>query len=418
MFPGGRSLSRRARDFAELRHFLVPRRPIMAPSRRRLARALTVSDLRSAARRQVPRAVFDYTDGAAEQEISIERSRRFLRDLVLVPRVLTDVSRVDTSRTLFGSRVEQPFVLAPTGFTRMMHSDGEAAVVRAARRHGVAYTLSTMGTTSIEDVAQAAPGAALWFQLYVSRDRRVDERLLRRARAAGYSALVLTVDVPVGGSRLRDMRHGFTFPPRLGVPTFVDGLRRPGWSARFLTSPPLTFASLGGSAGDLGTHMSRLFDPTMTMDDLEWVRDAWDGPLIVKGVQSVADASRLATAGVDGIVLSNHGGRQLDRAPVPLSLLPRVVEAVGPQLTVGVDSGFLTGSDIAAAVALGADFVMVGRSYLYGLMAGGEAGVDRALEILTGELVRAMQLLGAGSLDDLVPANVALPRYLGSEDCG
>ena len=409
-----RPMAQRVRDFAELRHFLVPRRPIIVPTRRRLARALTVSDLREAALKQVPRAVFDYTDGAADQEISITRARQYLRDLVLVPRVLTDVSRVDTSRTLFGSRVEQPFVLAPTGFPRMMHSDGEPAVARAAHRHGVAYTLSTMGTTSIEDVARAAPDASLWFQLYVSRDRATNEELLRRARAAGYNALVVTVDVPTGGARLRDTRNGFSFPPRLGASTFMDGLRRPGWTARFLTSPPLAFASLGGSSRDLGSHMSHLFDPTMTMTDLEWMRDSWNGPLVVKGVQSVADAARLATAGVDGIVLSNHGGRQLDRTPVPLALLPKVVKAVGPQLTVGVDSGFLTGSDVAAAIALGADFVMLGRAYLYGLMAGGEAGVDRVLEILSSELDRSMRLLGAGTLDDLTPANVELPPHFGS----
>ena len=404
-----RSMSERLAELTELRHFLVPRRPILNPTKRRLARAMTVSDLREAAAKQVPRAVFDYTDGAAEQEVSIERAKQYLRDLVLVPRVLTDVSQVDTSRTLFGTTVQQPFVLAPTGFSRMMHSDGETAVVRAAQRHGVVYTLSTMGTTSIEDVARAAPGATRWFQLYVSRERSVNQDLLRRARANGYTALVLTVDVPVGGMRLRDVRNGFSFPPRLRASTYLDGIRRPGWTKRFLTTPPLGFASLGGSTSTLASHMSQLFDPAVTMDDFEWMREAWDGPLVVKGVQSLPDAVRLADAGVDGIVLSNHGGRQLDRAPVPLALLPHVVQAVGGRTTIGIDTGFLTGADVAAAVALGADFVMIGRAYLYGLMAGGEAGVDRVLDILADELRRSMQLLGANSLDGLTPAHVQLP---------
>ncbi|HWS51583.1 MAG TPA: alpha-hydroxy acid oxidase [Microbacterium sp.] len=404
-----RSWTARIADALELRHFLVPRTPILSPARRRLARALTVADLRKVAARQVPRAVFDYTDGAADEEISLRRTREYLRELTFVPSSLSGLEAVDTSTTLFGAKVAQPFVLAPTGFTRMMHADGETAVVRSARRHGVAYTLSTMGTTSIEQVAAESADAPLWFQLYVSRDRETNADLLRRARAAGYGALLVTVDVPVGGQRLRDARHGFGYPPRLAAGTFLDGLRRPGWTARFLTTPPLSFASLGGSTKDLGAHMAHLFDPTMTIADLQWLRQEWDGPFVVKGVQSVADAVRFAEAGVDGIILSNHGGRQLDRSPTPVALLPEVVDAVGSRLTVGVDSGFLSGADIAAALALGADFVMLGRAYLYGLMAGGELGVDRALEILSAELVRTMKLLGVGAVDDLTPAHVRVP---------
>lgn len=359
----------------------------------------------------MPRAVFDYTDGAAEQEVSIVRARELFRRTQLLPSVLRDVSQLDTSITLFGDRLAQPFVLAPTGFSRMMHHEGERAVARAAQRRGVAYSLSTMGTCSIEDVSATAPNLTRWFQLYPCRDRGMNERLLRRAREAGYSALLLTVDVPVGGSRLRDTRNGFAFPPRLGAATYLDGIRHPAWTVNLLTTPPLAFASLGGSTAELGRHMQRLFDPTMTERDLEWIRAAWDGPIIIKGIQSLDDARRVTAAGADGIVLSNHGGRQLDRAPTPLRLLTEVVDAVGDRTVVGIDSGILTGGDIAACLALGARFTMVGRAYLYGLMAGGEAGVDRAVEILANELRRTMQLLGVRAVAELRREHVRLPAH-------
>lgn len=396
-------------DPRDLRHFLTPRVPPLDPTRRRLARSLTIEDLRIEARRRVPRAVFDYTDGAADQEISYRRGRAAFDAVEFTPRVLRNVSSVDTSCRLFGSTLGQPFVFAPTGFTRMMHHRGEPAVVRVAEGRQIAYTLSTMGTTTIEDVAAAAPTATRWFQLYVSRDRDLSTSLMHRAREAGFSALMLTVDVPTGGSRLRDTRHGFAFPPRLTLRSYADGVRHPAWTYNFLTTPPLAFASMGGVTGDLAGHMSRLFDPEMTIDDLAWIRREWDGPLIVKGVQSVGDARRLADVGVDGVVLSNHGGRQLDRAATPLMMLPDVAEAVGDRVLIGIDSGIMTGADVAAALALGARFVLVGRAYLYGLMAGGEAGVDRAAEILTTELTRTMRLLGAARLADLDGDLVRLP---------
>ena len=398
-------------DPRELRHYLVPRVPPLKPTRRRLTRSLTIEDLRREARRRVPRSVFDYTDGAADQEISYRRARAAFDAVEFRPRVLQNVSSVDTSCTIFGSTLAQPFVFAPTGFTRMMHHAGEPAVARVAQRRGIGYTLSTMGTTSIEDVAAAAPDVTRWFQLYVSRDRELSTSLMHRAREAGYSALMLTVDVPTGGSRLRDTRHGYGFPPRLALRSYADGMRHPAWTYNFLTTPPLAFASMGGTAGDLANHMSRLFDPEMTIDDLAWIRREWDGPLIVKGVQSVADARALADVGVDGIVLSNHGGRQLDRAVTPLMMLPEVSDAVGDRVTLGIDSGVMTGADIAASLALGASFALIGRAYLYGLMAGGEPGVDRAAEILSTELERTMKLLGARRLADLDRELVRLPAH-------
>jgi L-lactate dehydrogenase (cytochrome) len=395
--------------WSELKPLLRPKPVELNPTRRRLQRALTIEDLRSAARRRAPRAVFDYTDGAAEQEISLRRARRLFRQLEFHPSVLRDVSRLDTTTEVLGQRSSFPFSFAPTGFTRMMHHEGECAVARVAERVGIPYALSTLGTTSIEDVALAAPTARKWFQLYVWKDRTAGEELMRRARASGFEALMLTVDAPIAGARLRDVRNGFSIPPALTVRTVVDTATHPAWWINLLTTSPLTFASLSSWDRTIAELMDELFDPTMTMKDLEWVRSFWDGPLIIKGIQTIDDARRMADAGVDAIVLSNHGGRQLDRAPVPLRLLPDVVDAVGDRTEVWVDTGIMSGADIVAAVALGAKSALVGRAYLYGLMAGGERGVTRAAEILTRELRRTMQLLGVARVDELGPHHVRLP---------
>jgi L-lactate dehydrogenase (cytochrome) len=376
---------------------------------RRLAKALTIADLRAQARRRVPRAAFDYTDGAAEGEISIRRARRLFQTLEFSPSVLHDVSEVDTSSVVLGHPSALPFAFAPTGFTRLMHHEGERAVARVAERWGIPYALSTMATTSIEDVAAAAPGARQWFQLYVWKDRAAGAELMTRARAAGFEALMLTVDVPVAGNRLRDVRNGFSIPPALSLRTLSDIASHPAWWTNLLTTAPLTFASLSGWDRTIAELIDELFDPTMTMTDLEWVRSCWQGPLIVKGIQSLGDARRMADAGVEAIVLSNHGGRQLDRAPVPLSLVPRVVEAVGDRTEVWMDTGVMNGADIVAAIALGARNVLVGRAYLYGLMAGGERGVERAVAILSREIHRTMQLLGVRTIAELNARHVSLP---------
>lgn len=395
--------------WSELRPLLRVKPLELDPTARRLAAALSVEDLRHAARRRTPRSVFDYTDGAADAEISLRRARSLFRDLELRPSVLQDVSAVDTTTSMLGRPAAVPFSFAPTGFTRLMHHEGEEAVVRVAGRRGIPYALSTMGTTSIEDVAAASPGARKWFQLYVWRDRAAGEDLMARARAAGFEALVLTVDVPVAGARLRDVRNGFSIPPALTVKTVLDAATHPTWWFNLLTTRPLTFASLSAWDGTVAELLDTLFDPSMTMADLEWLRASWDGPLVIKGIQTVEDARRVVDAGVDAVVLSNHGGRQLDRAPVPLRLLPDVVEAVGGRTEVWVDTGIMSGADVVAALALGADATMVGRAYLYGLMAGGERGVDRAAEILTREVRRTMALLGVASVDQLGPQHVRLP---------
>jgi L-lactate dehydrogenase (cytochrome) len=400
---------RQVPKWSEMRPLMRPQPVRLSPVRRRLERCLTIWDLRAAARRQVPRPVFDYTDGAAEAEISLRRARRVFRDLEFRPSVLHDVSTVDTTATLLGANSAVPFAFAPTGFTRLMHHDGECAVARVAQRRGIPYALSTLGTTSIEDVAAAAPAGHKWFQLYVYRDRAAGADLAARAKAAGFEALLVAVDAPVAGARLRDKRNGFAIPPALTLKSIAGISAHPAWWMNLLTTEPLRFASFASWDRTVGELMDYLLDPTMTIADLEWMRSIWAGPLAIKGIQTVEDARRVIDAGADAVVLSNHGGRQLDRAPVPLRLVPVVVQGVGDRAEVYVDTGILSGADIAAAVALGARGALAGRAYLYGLMAGGEQGVERAAEILTSELTRTMQLLGASDLSQLGPQHVRLP---------
>ena len=375
---------------------------------RRLARAASVADLRERARRRAPRAVFDYADGAAGQEIALRRSRQAYARVEFLPQVLRDVSAVDTSTTILGRPSSAPLVFAPTGFTRMMHTEGEPAVARVAARTGIPYALSTMGTTSIERLAAVAPEGRRWFQLYLWRDRAASRDFVERARDCGYEALVLTVDAPVAGPRLRDVRNGLTIPPSLTLSTFAEGIRHPAWWFDLMSTEALEFASLHHFEGTVADLVARMFDPAATMDDLAWLRSAWPGPLVVKGIQTVADARAVVEAGADGIVVSNHGGRQLDRAPTPLEVLPPVVDAVGDRAEVYVDGGILSGSDVVAAVALGARAALVGRAYLYGLMAGGERGVQRVADLLVQEAASTLALLGVSRVADLRRDHVRL----------
>lgn len=387
--------------WSELRPLLRVEPPKLNPTERRLSQAHTIADLRSIARRRTPRAVFDYTDGAAESETSLRRARRTFREIEFHPSVLRDVSTVDTSRTILGKPSSMPFSLAPTGFTRMMNHEGEPAVARVAERAGIPYGLSTMGTTSVEDLAAAAPGARKWFQLYVWRDRSAGLELVRRAKEAGYEALMLTVDTAVAGARMRDVRNGLTIPPSLTAKTIADGALHPAWWINLLTTEPLRFASFTRWEGTVAELMNEMFDPSLSFADVEWLREIWDGPLIIKGLQNAADASKVVELGADAVILSNHGGRQLDRAPTMLELLPRVRDAIGDRGEIMLDTGILNGADIVAAVARGADFCLVGRAYLYGLMAGGERGAQRAVDILRTEIERTMRLLGVDSLAKL-----------------
>jgi len=388
------------------------KKPELDGRKRRLATALTIYDLRDIARRRTPRAAFDYADGAAEAELSLARAREAFEDIEFHPSILKDVSRVDTSTTIFGGPSALPFGIAPTGFTRLMQTEGELAGAGAAGAAGIPFTLSTLGTTSIEDVKAANPDGRNWFQLYVMRDREISYELTRRAAAAGFDTLFFTVDAPVGGARLRDKRNGFSIPPQLTLGTIVNAIPRPWWWWDFLTTPKLEFASLSSTGGTVGELMDKAFDPSITFADLDIIRDLWPGKIVVKGVQNVEDSRKLADLGVDGIVLSNHGGRQLDRAPVPFHLLPQVVRAVGGTVEVAIDTGIMNGADIVASIALGAQFTLVGRAYLYGLMAGGRPGVDRAIEILRDEIIRTMKLLQVANLGELGPGHVTQLRRL------
>ena len=365
----------------------------------RLARVRTVDDFARLARRRAPRSVFDYVDGAAEREVALARSTQAFDDVVFHPKVMRDVSTVSTGSTVLGSPVSFPVVLGPTGFTRMMHTAGEPAVARAAARAGVPYTLSTMGTTSVEKLPRDGDR---WFQLYLWKDRARSQELISRAADAGYSTLVLTVDVPVAGGRFRDTYNGLTMPPTLSPKTLANMARKPRWVFDALTTDPLAFESLG-DAEDVMALINTIFEPAVTPADVEWLRDSWAGKVVVKGIQRVDDAKLAVAAGADGIAVSNHGGRQLDRAATPLELLPSVVDAVGGAAEVYLDGGVRSGADVAAAVAFGATACFVARPYLYALMAAGEAGVDHLMGLLHGDYTRTLQLLGVPSTADLGP---------------
>ncbi|HWG25559.1 alpha-hydroxy acid oxidase [Actinospica sp.] len=389
--------------------------PLMKPgpwerdsTKRRLAKARDVWDLRRIARRRTPAGPFHYADGGSDGEVSLRRAREAFADLDFRPGVLRDVARSDMTTTVLGQPSALPFGFAPTGFTRMMHSAGERAVVAVAERAGIPFCLSTVGTASIGQIASIAPKARKWFQLYLWKDRELSLELVRDAKAAGYEALLVTVDVPVSGNRLRDQRNGMTIPPRLTAKTFLDASYRWRWWFDFLSTEPYSFAFDTTGRGSLGDLMRRLADPSVTFADLAWLREAWDGPVLVKGITSVEDALAALEHGADGVVVSSHGGRQLDRGPVALHVLPDIVAAVGDRGTVVLDTGIMNGGDIVAAIALGADFTLVGRAFLYGLMAGGEAGVARCVEILSAEIERTMKFLGVAALDELHPGHVRL----------
>lgn len=374
---------------------------------RQLERAANIGDLRALARKKLPRGIFDYIDGGAEDEVTLQRNSEAFQKYSFVPRVLRDVSAVDTSTTFLGQHLSSPLIFSPTGFTRIAHSQGELAVARVAATHGLPYCLSTLSTRSIEEVASVSNGPK-WFQVYVWRDRELVKDMLARAQDNGYSAIMLTVDTAVLGRRERDVRRGFTLPPTLGVGTLLDGIRHPAWTWDFVRHDPITFANVSESAGmsrgtavTLSDFISSQFDPALSWDDINWFRSHWNGHIIIKGIQSPADALLAQQSGVDAIALSNHGGRQLDGAPTPLELVAPVADATNGHLPLICDGGIRRGSDIVKALALGAHVCTLGRSYLYGLGAAGEVGVEKALSMLTSELTRTMQLLGTPRLSDI-----------------
>lgn len=374
---------------------------------RRLGACYDIGDLRRAARRRIPRPVFDYVDGAADEEITVAANVAAFRSWRFLPRVLAGVAAADTSVSLFDRRLPVPLLLGPVGYTRMLHPDGETGAARSALRHGLPYTLSTMASTGIEELrsgVSAGPAGLpgdLWFQLYLTRNRPQAHDLVARAADSGYSTLVVTVDTIVAGNRVRDLRNGLSIPPALTFSTVASVASRPSYWYRLLSGPALDYANFAGRAPTTVMKTADFFDPDLNWADIADLRKRWSGRLLLKGPVGPADARRALEAGVDGVQLSNHGGRQLDRAVAPVDLIAPVREAVGSSFTVLVDSGVRHGSDVAIALALGADAAVLGRAYLYGLMTGGEAGVDRALDLLIRQFKSTMQFLGVTSVAEL-----------------
>jgi L-lactate dehydrogenase (cytochrome) len=380
---------------------LIQLKPVeLDAARRRLSACHDVHELRVTARRLIPRPVFDYVDGGADEELSMAANVRAFRKWRFQPRAMGEVSTVDTSARVLDRELPLPLVLAPTGYTRMMHPAGEIGAARAAQRHGLPYTLSTMSTTTIEDVAEAAQ-PDLWFQLYILRDDGLNKELVGRAAAAGYRVLVVTIDTVVTGHRTRDERNGLIIPPALTARTLASIASRPEYWVRMLRSEAIDFANFAGSDALTIARTGKLFSPTVGWDDIASLRSQWPGRLIVKGPLSPADASRAVSMGADGLQLSNHGGRQLDRAVSPIDLVAPVRDSVGPDVSVLVDSGVRHGSDIAVALALGADACAIGRAYLYGLMVGGEPGVDKVIDLLEDQFRRTLHLMGISSVAEL-----------------
>ena len=373
---------------------------------RKLKSVVNLAELRLLAKRRVPKAVFDYVDGGANDELAYARSQEIYSKIEFKARVLRDVSVIDLKTKILGKESALPIIFAPTGYTRMMHYQGEVMVAKVCKENNLIYNLSTMGTTSSKEIGEQVPAVRRWFQLYLWRDREQSLKFIEEARAAGFEGLMLTVDTAVGGIKWRDMRNGLTVPPKIGFKTFFDMALKPKWWFNLLTTAPLEFATFRNFNKPLSEIAAKVFDPAVTFKDVKWLRSVWQGKLIIKGIQTVSDAQELAKIGVDAIVLSNHGGRQLDRSVVPLELLPEVRTALGPKgssVEIYIDGAVMSGADCLAAVALGADAVLIGRAYLYGAMAAGKNGVEKAVEILRFEMETALKLMGAKNLSELSP---------------
>jgi isopentenyl diphosphate isomerase/L-lactate dehydrogenase-like FMN-dependent dehydrogenase len=373
---------------------------------RKLKSVVNLAEMRNLAKKRVPKAVFDYVDGGANDELAYVRSQEIYSRVEFKARVLRDVSKIDLTCDVLGQKTALPLIFAPTGYTRMMHYQGEVMVAKICEENNLIYNLSTMGTTSSEEIGNQVPGVRRWFQLYLWRDRDQSLKFIEEAKKAGFEGLMLTVDTAVGGIKWRDMRNGLTVPPKIGFKTFFDMALKPKWWFNLLTTAPLEFATFRNFNKPLSEIAATVFDPAVTFEDVKWLRSVWQGKLVIKGIQSVADAAELKKIGVDAIVLSNHGGRQLDRSVVPLELLPKVrseigVKGSGPQIY--IDGAIMSGADVLAAIALGADAVLIGKAYLYGAMAAGKSGVEKVVEMFRFEMETALKLMGAKNLSELTP---------------
>ena len=375
--------------------------PSLNPYKGQLLRAQTITDLADIAKKRTPEVVFDYVEGGAVDEIAYARTRDAYSRIEFNSRVLRDVSKIDTSEKILGKVVDIPICFAPTGYTRLMHHVGEPAVANVASKKNLIYALSTMGTTSPEELARAVPDSRRWFQLYIMKNRSDSLAVIKQAKDNGYEALVLTVDTPVAGLRYRDNRNGLTVPPKIRINTVFAIARKPIWWLNLFTTGKLEFAAFRGWDKPLSQLAGLIFDPSTTMKEITWLRSVWKGPIIVKGIQSVEDAKAVAKLGIQGIILSNHGGRQFDRGPIPLEILPEVVKAVGNKVEIYIDGGIMSGLDALGAIALGAKAVFIGRAYLYGAMANGEAGVEQVIEIMRREFENGMALSGATNIAEV-----------------
>jgi len=373
---------------------------------RKLKKVVNLAEMRLLSKKRVPKAVFDYVDGGANDELAFIRSQEVYSRVEFRARVLRDVSKIELTTNIVGQKSSLPIIFAPTGYTRMMHYQGEIMVAKVCEENNLVYNLSTMGTTSSKEIGDQVPNVRRWFQLYLWRDRSQSLKFIEEAQAAGFEGLMLTVDTAIGGIKWRDMRNGLTVPPKIGLKTFFDMALKPKWWANLLTTAPLEFATFRNFNKPLSEIAAKVFDPAVTFEDVKWLRSVWKGKLIIKGIQTVSDAVELKDIGVDAIVLSNHGGRQLDRSVVPLELLPQVRSAIGPKGNgpqIFIDGAIISGADVLAAIALGADAVLIGRAYLYGAMAAGKKGVEKVVEMLRFEMETAMKLMGVKDLSELSP---------------
>ncbi|MBT8068368.1 MAG: alpha-hydroxy-acid oxidizing protein [Gammaproteobacteria bacterium] len=365
-----------------------------------------IMDFRRIARRRLPVSVFHYLDGGADDERSLSRNTTAFDDYELLPSQLSDVSTINLKSTLFGQAVDWPVMIAPTGASKLFHGDGEPAVVRAAEKSGMVYSLSTLGTTTIEDVAAAGQCPKL-FQLYVFKDRGLTRDFIERCKDTGYTALCLTVDTPLAGNRERDIVYGMSAPPKFKWKSAISYARHPGWLYRALVRKDLDLVNITSSDAaskineGVVEYINSQFDRSLTWKDVEWLAEKWDGPLVIKGVQTVDDCRKAANSGATAVMLSNHGGRQLESTPAPVDCIARVADALHDRLEIICDGGIRRGTHIVKALALGATACSIGRAYLYPLAAGGQAGVERGLHLLHTELERTMALLGCDSIDKL-----------------
>lgn len=384
--------------------------------RRALPKWRNIRDARAAANRRLPAPMFDYIDGGADDELTLHRNRTAFADYHLLPECLRDVSQIDLSRELFGRKLSLPFFLAPTGMSRLFHHEKELAVARAAQKAGTLYSLSTLGTTSLEGIAAEITSPKM-FQIYILKDRGLTLEFVQRCKAAKYDALCLTVDMAMAGNRERDLRNGMIMPPRFGPKSLWSFATHPFWSVPLIFNPSFKLANvahrvdaLGAGAMSLIDYVNSQFDRTVTWSDAQWLREQWDGPLVLKGILSPEDAKRAQAIGADAVMISNHGGRQLDGAPAPVEMVAPIRQAVGSGLRLVVDGGIQRGTDIVKAIALGADACSIGKAYLYGLGGGGQAGVERVIQILQSEIIRTMTLLGCAAISDITERHILNAR--------